>query len=820
MGKHCEPFVRVETGWRIDYNPCRHFNTLYITLDTKEILFNGVIYNKFDVQDISFKNGTLYINIGNRLLSCKIPVASKECYGLMSPLDKQQLDYIFQLLEDGIDGINISKNKSWGVGLIKNDDKQIQPEVTPITTFEELMNLQDDDEKLISAKLLKQLIEYNHLKQNPEETFTVTLYINDLKVDQKNIVSGENYSYIYSNLSNGYQLTLVNGQNVIINGNNITLTNVRQNTDINLRTIPINYTISYNGYDGQAWTNNEFPTSYSIESTSFDIVFTLNSGYKNGQVTYKIGNGPVQNVQPVNNVYTINVPKGTYGNIIITLSASAIEPVNPTLSISMGSWTYGEMAPAPRISTNSDGERTVVYKKENSPDSEYTEEKPVNAGNYVVKVTVSATTNYNESSAIANFIIHRAASILEVNNPESTAIANGESTTIEVTSNTPGNLTLTTSSGEGWNATSSSASTTHTITVNNLSEITTAGTIAAGGIKATFTPTDTTNYTTLNNQNVLNQDITLEAEVLQPRAWLDSTELKMTRGDLDSIQWTSTGVTPNETTSGTFVTLDKGTVTGYHNYNDATTTLHLENISNPRLDYSGYSSYISVGEIQNNQATVSVSKAGIQQIARRECKIKVYDGSTLVTTLTLHVQRDPGNQTITGATYTQYVGNVNKGDITFSDGVKFQALDVENYNTTVTIKVSYGGKTATNTVTYTVNPARTYYWYVGYDQDAFDNTEGFKSKMFTTQSNSIPSTWTKASGNKYTLTGETPNYLIAVIPTNMSGWNVNTTMQNPAGGVLALGLEKSNITIDGISGVTFNVYSTASEATIREIFIN
>lgn len=189
----------------------------------------------------------------------------------------------------------------------------------------------------------------------------------------------------------------------------------------------------------------------------------------------------------------------------------------------------------------------------------------------------------------------------------------------------------------------------------------------------------------------------------------------MTRGNvLDSISWTSNGgVTPNETTSGTSVTLDKGTVTAFYEYNEAETTLHLENINNPRLVYDGYCSYISVSEIQNNEATVSVLEGTGTQIEGIDCEIEVYDGENLITTLTLHVQREPSYYPVTGATYTQYIGNEDMGAIDFSGGVDFKALDVENDNTTVTIKVSYGGKTATDTVTYTVSPARTYYWYIG-----------------------------------------------------------------------------------------------------------
>ena len=110
----------------------------------------------------------------------------------------------------------------------------------------------------------------------------------------------------------------------------------------------------------------------------------------------------------------------------------------------------------------------------------------------------------------------------------------------------------------------------------------------------------------------------------------------------------------------------------------------------------------------------------------------------------------------------------------------------------------------------------TYYWYLGYDQDLFDNPESSKSKMLTLTSNNAPTQYTQASGNKYQIPGTTPNYLIMVVPTS---WSV-PVIGNPAGGQIALGKEKSDISITGISGVTFDVYSTVSEATISEVYIN
>ena len=142
---------------------------------------------------------------------------------------------------------------------------------------------------------------------------------------------------------------------------------------------------------------------------------------------------------------------------------------------------------------------------------------------------------------------------LTVNNPASTTIADGGTTTITVTSNVAGKLTLTTASGTGWSATSSSASTaatTHTITVNNLTSTTTAGTIASGGIIATFTPTDTTNYNTLTGQSVLKQAITLSAgQTTTKYVYAGQTDPRTTGFTWDSITHNGTSVLKQEVTS-------------------------------------------------------------------------------------------------------------------------------------------------------------------------------------------------------------------------------------------------------------------------------
>ena len=142
-------------------------------------------------------------------------------------------------------------------------------------------------------------------------------------------------------------------------------------------------------------------------------------------------------------------------------------------------------------------------------------------------------------------------------------------------------------------------------------------------------------------------------------------------------------------------------------------------------------------------------------------------------------------------------------------------------NVTITAKAKDNPNELQRTCQVTLNNEviddQDYYWYVGYDQDLYDNTESSKSKMLTLTTNEAPTNYTRTSGNTFYMNGQTPNYIIMVIPTT---WTT-PSIGNPAGGVINLGKEKSNISISGISGITFDVYSTTSNnCIIRDVYIN
>lgn len=93
--------LKVEKGLRKCYNPFQHLDTLYIAVDTKEILLNGAIYNSFHIKDVD-KDGIIYIDVGKgKLLQCKIPNVSENGPGLMTALQKKQLEFLYDLLNEG-----------------------------------------------------------------------------------------------------------------------------------------------------------------------------------------------------------------------------------------------------------------------------------------------------------------------------------------------------------------------------------------------------------------------------------------------------------------------------------------------------------------------------------------------------------------------------------------------------------------------------------------------------------------------------------------------------------------------------------------------
>lgn len=410
MKEHCyEPIVKVEYGWRIDYNPCRHYNTLYITIDTKELLFNGVSYNRFNIQDINYQNGTIYINVGNRLLSCKLPNASKECAGLMSPLDKQQLDYIFQLLQDGVDSINISENTSWGVGLFKNIDKQIQPIVSPVTTLEELKNLPEDTEKLVSAQLLKRLIELNGLIYEVDDTpltYTVSITIGE-NTYRGSVEEGNSISFDIA-IPEGHELRNLPEGFTYDNGT-LTISNVTSNIEKTLTLSPIIIlsSIEVQGYGLNAseiysggtnkksttWNTGTVTAIYSDNTTATVTSSTIVSLSSSDNSVVSVNGTTINAVNPGSEIIITATYSYTKDGRTVTTEKTALITVTAK-SISSIEWAPISTIPSGTVGTTPNlGNIKITY---NNSD---TENKAYNASGVTLWTNPGGTNSFNNLEA-------------------------------------------------------------------------------------------------------------------------------------------------------------------------------------------------------------------------------------------------------------------------------------------------------------------------------------------------------------------------------------------------------------------------------------
>ena len=179
--------------------------------------------------------------------------------------------------------------------------------------------------------------------------------------------------------------------------------------------------------------------------------------------------------------------------------------------------------------------------------------------------------------------------------------------------------------------------------------------------------------------------------------------------------------------------------------------------------------------------------------------------AVLLGSMSMSAQQNKSQAPKKAESETPLIGDVN------GDGV----VDVADIVAIITIMKNGGG---------TGEEAK-YYWFFGYDEDDIlyndAKDDGIislanKSKMMPLPSDNPPTNYTRASGNKYEIPGETPNYLLMIVPTT---WP-EIVIGNPAGGTIGLGLECTNVTINGIPGVKFNVYSSPGPGNIKFVYLN
>ncbi len=114
------------------------------------------------------------------------------------------------------------------------------------------------------------------------------------------------------------------------------------------------------------------------------------------------------------------------GNTAMIDSSITKAPI--AFEVSIDGWTYGEDAAAPRVTGNSgNGAVTYEYKQKGAADSTYTATVPTASGEYTVRATVPATTNYQGAVATADFTISEKSTPAQPSEPAKSAGESNES---------------------------------------------------------------------------------------------------------------------------------------------------------------------------------------------------------------------------------------------------------------------------------------------------------------------------------------------------------------------------------------------------------
>lgn len=203
----------------------------------------------------------------------------------------------------------------------------------------------------------------------------------------------------------------------------------------------------------------------------------------NGEISYAVKDGGADYIDVDASTGALTIKKVGTATVVVTAAETGtyaqatkevtvtINKANITPTVSLEGWTYGQEANAPSVSGNT-GNGAVTYTYATKGSDNFSATVPTNAGNYTVKATIAATANYNGTTATADFTIAKA-------DPTYTA-PTGVTATY---GDTLADIALPT----GW-----------TWATNTQS----VGGVGTNTFKATFTPTDTTNYNTISDIEV------------------------------------------------------------------------------------------------------------------------------------------------------------------------------------------------------------------------------------------------------------------------------------------------------------------------------
>ena len=238
------------------------------------------------------------------------------------------------------------------------------------------------------------------------------------------------------------------GSNILCLTNGGTLKNPPTNNTALARPVKAGYTFA-GWYDNADFSGNAVTTptagktyyakwtmadsiSLTADKTSVDygtpITLTVaptNSSW--GYVWYKDANGDGildrrtdTSINNNGNVLVLNnvSESGTYWAVVLDDNSTrtsnsvsvTINKADGTASVRLESWTYGETAKEPVLTSDTNGINNVTYqyKVKGADDTTYSDTLPINACDYTVKATFAATDNYNEVTATADFTITKA----------------------------------------------------------------------------------------------------------------------------------------------------------------------------------------------------------------------------------------------------------------------------------------------------------------------------------------------------------------------------------------------------------------------------
>ena len=151
---------------------------------------------------------------------------------------------------------------------------------------------------------------------------------------------------------------------------------------------------------GKANPTYTVPTGLTATYGDTLSAVTLPTGWAWADGTQSVGNVGT-NTFKASFVPTDTTNYNTKTNIDVSVT---VGKANITPTVSVEGWTYGQEANAPSVSGNS-GNGAVTYTYAAKGSDSFSATVPTNAGNYTVKATVAATTNYNGGTATADFTI-------------------------------------------------------------------------------------------------------------------------------------------------------------------------------------------------------------------------------------------------------------------------------------------------------------------------------------------------------------------------------------------------------------------------------